>query len=130
LLTRKRGGPTVCYPLGEVKVSKGRKGNSKSKPITHRKASSTTILKGLQRASRSLAGFPDVKITAKNKKLAADLNDRNAIFFNDSAEMPNRETGEFVGRSTVEKDYGWGLRGKCCFPLHRCALALPSLTGT
>src|SRR2546427_12893444 len=67
---------------------------------------------------RSLAGFPAVEIPAKDEKLAADLNDRNVIFFNDSAEMPNRESSEFGGCRNVQKHFGAGLSGGAPFRGH------------
>ena len=80
----------------------------------------------MHRPFRSLAGIPVVEIPAKDKKLAADLNDRNVIFFNDSAEMPNRESSEFGGCRDVQKHFGAGLSGGCRFRLHRASSGMHS----
>jgi hypothetical protein len=45
----------------------------------------------------ALAGFPALEITAQNEEFTANLHDWNAIFFNDSAEVPNRKACEFGG---------------------------------
>ena len=50
-----------------------------------------------------LAGFPAGKIASKDKEFPANLNDWNAIFFNDSAEMPDRKPCEFGGGGNVQK---------------------------
>src|SRR5262245_22006704 len=44
---------------------------------------------------RFLGGLPAFEISAENEKLSPDLDDPNALFLNDSAEMPHRESGEF-----------------------------------
>jgi hypothetical protein len=36
-----------------------------------------------------VARLPTLEICTENKKFTADLNDANALFFNDSAEMPH-----------------------------------------
>ena len=38
-------------------------------------------------SARLLARFPTAEIATQDEKLASDLNDRNAILFNDSSEM-------------------------------------------
>jgi hypothetical protein len=76
---------------GEVCFNIGQKGYLKRKGITHR-AGATTIPGGLlRRPLYLLARFPVHEIAPKDKEFAADLNDRNAIFLNDSAEMAKGE---------------------------------------
>src|SRR5262245_17407256 len=51
----------------------------------------------------ALARFPTLKITAQNEEFAANLYYWNAVFFNNSAEMPNRKAGQFGGGWNIEE---------------------------
>ena len=55
-----------------------------------------------------LGGLPSLKIRAKNEKFSADLNDPNAFFLNDSAEMPHGEASQFRGIRNVQKRLVYG----------------------
>ena len=57
--------------------------------------------------SALLAGFPRRKITTQDEELPADLNDRNGVFFYDSAEMPQRESRHFGGSWNIHKHFGF-----------------------
>jgi hypothetical protein len=57
-----------------------------------------------------LAGFPRCKITSEYEKLPADLNDGDGVFFDDSAEMPQREASQIGGRWNIHKHF-WFLCG-------------------
>jgi hypothetical protein len=71
--------------------------------VTHPAGASTTCVPSLGGPSCLLAGFPTGKIASKDKEFPANLNDWNAIFFNDSAEMPDRKPCEFGGGGNVQK---------------------------
>ena len=71
------------------RVPIGRKSNSKGNLVTHRAGASTTFVDALDRPPCLLAGLPSGKVAAKNEEFPANLNDWNAVFFNDSAEMPD-----------------------------------------
>src|SRR5881296_350940 len=86
-----------------IHVPLGSKGNSKQNWVTHPASASTTCVHSLGGPSCLLAGFPAGKIASKDKEFPANLNDWNAIFFNDSAEMPDRKPCEFGGGGNVQK---------------------------
>jgi len=48
-----------------------------------------------QETSTFFACLPAFEIGSHDEEFASDLNDANALFLNDSAEMPHRESGEF-----------------------------------
>ena len=81
----------------------GSKGNSKENWVTHPAGASTTCVHSLGGPSCLLAGFPSGKVASKNKEFPANLNDWNTVFFNDSAEMPDRKPCEFGGGGNVQK---------------------------
>ncbi len=81
----------------------GSKGNSMENWVTHPAGASTTCVHSLGGPSCLLAGFPAGKIASKDKEFPANLNDWNAVFFNDSAEMPDRKPCEFGGGGNVQK---------------------------
>src|SRR5881296_1761514 len=86
-----------------IHVPLGSKGNSKENWVTHPAGASTTCVHSLGGPSCLLAGFPSGKVASKNKEFPANLNDWNTVFFNDSAEMPDRKPCEFGGGGNVHK---------------------------
>jgi hypothetical protein len=73
----------------------------------------------MQRASTYFSSFgllPALKISAKDEEFSANLNDANALFLNDSAEMPHGKSCEFCGVGYVEKH---PFRHGSCGGLHR-----------
>src|SRR2546429_2937463 len=87
--------------------------------VTHPAGASTTCVHSLGGPSCLLAGFPAGKIASKDKEFPANLNDWNAIFFNDSAEMPDRKACQFGGRRDIQEHLGAGVGWCCGFSQHR-----------
>jgi hypothetical protein len=58
-----------------------------------------------------LTGFPSCKIASEDEEFPADLNDRYGVFFDDSAEVPQREARQIGGRWNIHKHF-WFLY--CC----------------
>ena len=111
-------GSTVCVMdfrnveegTGE-RVPIGRKSNSKGNFVTHHAGASTTCVDALGRPPCLLAGLPTRKVATENEEFPANLNDRNAVFFNDSAEMPDRKPCEFGGSRNIQKHFRSGRIG-------------------
>ena len=71
----------------------------------------TTVADRLHRPFDFLTRLPARKIPSKNEEFPANLNDRNAVFFNDSAEMPDRKPCEFGGSRNIQKHFRSGRIG-------------------
>jgi len=57
----------------------------------------------ISRYFTSLSGLPALKISAKDKEFPADLDYPDALFLNDSAEMPHREACQLGCVRNVQK---------------------------
>src|SRR5262249_55345197 len=57
------------------------------------------------RCFQSFFRLPALEIRAENEKFSADLDDTNALFFNDSAEMPYGEARQFRSIRNIEKRF-------------------------
>ena len=60
--------------------------------------------------SALLAGFPGCEIATEYEEFSTDLNDRDGVFFYDSAEVPQREASQIGGRWNIHKHFGF----LCC----------------
>jgi hypothetical protein len=49
--------------------------------------------------------LPALEISAKDEKLSPDLDDPNALFLIDSAEMPHLKSGEFGGIRDIQERF-------------------------
>src|SRR5213079_3726265 len=80
---------------------------------------STTFVDSLRGPLHLLARLPARKIASQDEEFSANLNDWNAIFFNDSAEMPDRKACQFGGRRDIQEHLGAGVGWCCGFSQHR-----------
>src|SRR5262245_60200511 len=86
----------------------------------------TTLLSNYTCPFRLLAGFPVREFLAKDEEFATDLYNGNAVLFNDSAEMANREACHFCGRRNVQKHLRSWLSCSCGLGMHRSSsLSIP-----
>jgi hypothetical protein len=96
----------------------GQKRNPERNCVTHHVGSSTTFVDSLRGTLQPLARLPTREITAKNEEFSPDLNDRNAVFLNNSAEMPDREACQLCGGRDVQEHLVSGLSRCCGFCQH------------
>src|SRR5436309_15861929 len=81
----------------------GQKRNPERNCVTHYVDWSTTFIDSLGRSPQPLARLPTREIPPQDEEFPPNLNDRNAIFFNNPAEMPDGEACQLGGRWNVQK---------------------------